>query len=303
LNSDPFWFFATRFVSVLPRSNMHVHAYDIALLLFLLPCVSASRVRLAGVKDGDEELFTPLGGLRPAIRPVHHAAHAPQTGPNPVVPAVRLPRTLQQQEAFSDGFLLGRREWLASAAGGTAVLLGMPAPNVAAEMQEQATELDSKKLLDANPGLVILGVAEIAAFQEQLCRSTAAGENGEDALVNLRKKIAFDTKRLLQGSHVDQNLARLLQNVEKDKYDEAKVAANEAIDMLVKILGAAADTTFFGTKSELLRFADQYKGSRENLLFVFSALPTEEQDRLYGLAKTLPFAKEYEELIGKLART
>jgi len=38
---------------------MHVHAYEIVLLLFLLPCISTSRVRLSDDKDGASSLLIP----------------------------------------------------------------------------------------------------------------------------------------------------------------------------------------------------------------------------------------------------
>jgi len=65
---------------------MHVHAYDIILLLFLLPCVSAARVRLASDKDSNEEIFVP-GVLQKEARFTAHShgdqMAGPITGPLP----------------------------------------------------------------------------------------------------------------------------------------------------------------------------------------------------------------------------
>jgi len=64
---------------VIPQSSMHVLAYGLVVLMFLLPCISAARVKgrvhVVGYKIGDEELFVPGEGVpQPAARP--RALHA-----------------------------------------------------------------------------------------------------------------------------------------------------------------------------------------------------------------------------------
>jgi len=83
-----------------PLGHRIVHAYYIV-LLFLLPCASASRVSLAGDKDSDENLLIP-GVPESARRPGHHPAHVggypAQEGPVPYpgdqTPAVKIPQAM-----------------------------------------------------------------------------------------------------------------------------------------------------------------------------------------------------------------
>jgi len=70
----------------MPRSSIHLRARELVLVLFLVPCVNASRVtgrvHVVGDKGRDKELFVPRAGLlRHAARLAAHAGpatHSPE---------------------------------------------------------------------------------------------------------------------------------------------------------------------------------------------------------------------------------
>jgi len=291
---------------------MRVLAYDIVLLLSLLLCVSSSRVRMAGVKDSDEELFVPIGGVRHSHSGVHRTAHVPQPempGPDSpkVVPALR----------FHNQLFEGRRGLLGSAAlGGASLVLGtnradaelLEAPE-AIKPQMVIGDLEfrgpwkKEDLLDENPGLLVLEMAKLSAFYQKQCEEIAAtAKESDDVFVLLRQHIAKDLGALVKLNRFKYNLQQVLLEVETEKYDDAEEASFEIMKIINSIYDGTSNDAFFGTQNELVRFAKQFGFVRDSLMGIFNALPAQEQDRLYSLAQKEDFAQEYEQLVGKLER-
>ena len=195
-----------------------------------------------------------------------------------------------------------RREWLSCFSSALLVGGSLPRPAVANRLLATESKISDyvPPLPENNPGLVILRVAEVAAFQEKLCRAVAAGEGGfgEDINVN-RMQIAFGTKVLLKNSRLNDNIKLVLRNIEKGNREAAIFASVTAMNTLGDIYQSASDPEVEDqglSKTQLLEYADKYFKAREALLLIFAGLPREEQERYYGYAQEL---RDYEDRVAR----
>jgi len=147
------------------------------------------------------------------------------------------------------------------------------------------------------PGLVVLRVAEVCAFQEKLLRAFAAGDNEDfDGFAINSVQIAFGTKVLLKNSNLDGNLKLIVRNARKGERDSAVSASVASLNTIGKIYEKASESTATLTSPDMLAFADLYHHAQAELMVAFAALPTLEQEKYFGYAREL---KAYEDEIAK----
>ena len=153
-------------------------------------------------------------------------------------------------------------------------------------------------------GLVVLRVAEVCTFQENLLRTLAACNNGSPTKEQLSAKdqfgnlycdaetysvnpaqISFGTGLMLRNANLDGNLKLMISTevARKDRQNAIKDAVS-IMNTFNKLANTASTyATFEG--ADLLRIADIYAEARQKLARFFDYLPAEAQSRFYNYAE------------------
>ena len=196
-----------------------------------------------------------------------------------------------------------RRRWLSrqliSGPASAAVLSTLswtwqPQPSSA----DDAYAAGAPELPDERSGLMLLRVAEVAAFQEKLLRAVAAGI---DIGIDLApQQIVFGTTLLLKNSNLDGNIRLMIsEELPRNQREPAIKNAVVAMNTFSEIIKDASELNEF-TNEDLVRIADRYALSRKQLAEIFNLLPEKSKDRYYGYANAL---KDYEAQVAAGART
>jgi hypothetical protein len=173
-----------------------------------------------------------------------------------------------------------RRAWLAQvASASTAAVIGAfgPAQGARADEWTQPPEEVS--------GLVVLRVAEVAAFQEKILRLAASGEDVGLQLAPIQ--FVYGTKILLKNSNLDGNMKLMIETeVPRKKRSDAVKNAVVIMNTFGEIERKAAGLIEF-TPEDMLEIADLYARSRAELATMFEYLPPQEQERYMFYANAL----------------
>lgn len=180
--------------------------------------------------------------------------------------------------------LSSRRQWLfgltTRTAGAAATILCAPPAGLAKEEEDSAPYLPPGP--EERSGLVVLRVAEVAAFQEKLLRGVVNGEVADFTVTP--QQIAFGTQILLRNSNLAGNL-RLMIDAEIPRGQRRKAAARAAATMntlqAISTTAGRVDGRPF-TQMELLEIADLYRDVRLQLNALYEYLPDEGKDKYYG---------------------
>lgn len=198
---------------------------------------------------------------------------------------------------------IGRRGFMVrgSAAGACLILPLFPHEAQASTRVEptrsRIDKYDAPRPEVEGPGLVVLRVAEVCAFQEKLLRAFAAGKDDEfEGFAINAVQIAFGTRVLLKNSNLDGNLKLIARNARKDERDSAVFASVSALNTIGKIYDMATNSPAELSPSDMLVYADLYNRAQGALMSAFSTLPLSEQEKYYGYAREL---KAYEEEVAK----
>lgn len=146
-------------------------------------------------------------------------------------------------------------------------------------------------------GLVILRVAEVAAFQEKVLRGVAAGQ--DMGIPITPQQIAYGTGILLKNSNLDGNMKLMIETeVPQARRKEAVKNAIVVMNTFNRLTAAANTLQDFSQTEDLLVVADLYSTTRAELAAMFAYLPQEQQERYFGYASAL---KTYEDKLVKRA--
>ncbi|KAJ1456466.1 hypothetical protein M885DRAFT_439564 [Pelagophyceae sp. CCMP2097] len=172
-----------------------------------------------------------------------------------------------------------RRVWLRSVAG-----LAVASSGPAFANDEY---FDDRPDLQEVSGLVVLRVAEVAAFQEQLLREVA---KGTDLGVPVTpQQFMFGTELLLRNSNLDGNMKLMIATeIPKAKREAAIKQAPRVMNALLAISAEAAkvETPQLRPK-DASALADLYRQLRGELLAMFAFLPEDLQSKYQGYATVL----------------
>ncbi|KAL3937486.1 MAG: hypothetical protein SGBAC_007423 [Bacillariaceae sp.] len=193
-----------------------------------------------------------------------------------------------------------RRNFLASSAKAASLLgfLLLSGTQALAEdgVQVTAEELDAIYAEDAsnNPplpdvpqapeersGLVVLRIAEVAQFQEQILRSIVEGKLEGVKVAPLQ--FSFGTRILLKNSNLDGNMKLMIaQEIPKSERTKAARNASNCMNILQDIIVFSNNIQRDFEPLEMIELADKYKLLRINLNQLYEYLPQTEKDKYYG---------------------
>ena len=130
-------------------------------------------------------------------------------------------------------------------------------------------------------GLVVLRVAEVAQFQEQILRAVAQGELPGVQLAPLQ--FSFGTQILLRNSNLDGNMKLMIQQeIPRQRRKDAVRCAINTMNTLQDIAKYADSIQRDFETEEMIAMADMYLSVRVNLNQMYEYLPPKEQDKYEG---------------------
>lgn len=163
-------------------------------------------------------------------------------------------------------------------------------PLVAQASSNQVTEEELDALYD-NPnipqapeeksGLVVLRVAEVTQFQEQILRNVANGSLQGVSVAPMQ--FQFGTQILLRNSNLDGNMKLMIaQEVPRAKRVEARKRAARAMNGLLDILQYSSSIQRDFESEEMIALADMYRNVRVDLNELYEYLEPDEKAKYYG---------------------
>ena len=137
------------------------------------------------------------------------------------------------------------------------------------------------KAPEERSGLVVLRVAEVAQFQEQILRSIASGEVTGVKVSPMQ--FAFGTKILLKNSNLDGNMRLMIQEeIPPSRRKEAAHRAANAMNQLQEIATFSGSIQRDFETIEMVQLADMYRNVRVDLNQLYEYLPEKDKNRYYG---------------------
>jgi len=172
---------------------MQIQAYEIALLLLLLPCVSASRVRGRG-------LFVPPPHPVPGVRlpDARRDAHEPEQGSDNKVSAIKVPRELEKTQEDKDRRYKEhtqkqlqmeekQRQWenevrgkIEDAVSDAIFILREDVASILTQPGDLSIFLEDVKLTDKAENVLARGKTEYGAYFEELRRAVGQSSLNEN---------------------------------------------------------------------------------------------------------------------------
>jgi hypothetical protein len=130
-------------------------------------------------------------------------------------------------------------------------------------------------------GLVVLRVAEVAQFQEQILRSIASGELTGVQIAPMQ--FQFGTQILLRNSNLDGNMKLMIYSeIPRRQRKQAIRNAVDTMNTLQEIAQYAGAIQRDFETDEMITLADMYRTVRLNLNQLYEYLPDQERNKYYG---------------------
>ena len=185
-------------------------------------------------------------------------------------------------QIIDEALFIPRRSWLLRIAS-CVVAASLPTTISAATGDEEDGLYDSPNIPpgpEERSGLVVLRVAEVAAFQEKVIRGVV---NGDIDFTVTPQQIVFGTQILLRNSNIAGNLKLMIDTeVLRSKRVEAARRAATIMNTLQAISSTAAKVQRPFTQIELVEIADLYRDLRLQLNALYEYLPDAGKEKYYG---------------------
>lgn len=185
-----------------------------------------------------------------------------------------------------------RRSWLKTVSS-TMLIIGF-GERVLAEDGSGYNNPNTPAGPEERSGLVVLRVAEVAAFQEKILRAIV---NGDIDVVVSPMQIVFGTQILLRNSNLAGNMKLMIDTeIPRKKRPEAVQNAIKTMNTIQSISTTAANIQRPFADSEMLEIADLYRDVRLQLDSMYQYLPQKEKNKYYGYFMAVT---EYEKKIAE----